>query len=86
MPKNGRPFRDDTWRERIQTLGEIELTGTQLRSIEILLKKTIPDLKSVEHYGKDGGAIQHEHNITDTDKAILARYEQDIINKYKKDK
>jgi hypothetical protein len=32
-------------------LGEVELSATQVRAIEILLKKTIPDLSSVEHSG-----------------------------------
>ena len=29
-------------------LGEVELSATQVRAIEILLKKTIPDLSAVE--------------------------------------
>lgn len=52
----------DEVRARIQTsqlvnrltdhaLGKIELTNTQVRSIEILLKKSIPDLQSVELTG-----------------------------------
>jgi hypothetical protein len=54
-------------RERIQTsqlvnrlqanaLGTIakELTPGQLKSIEILLKKTVPDLSSVAHTDPDG--------------------------------
>jgi hypothetical protein len=32
-------------------LGEIELSQTQIRAIEILLKKTLPDLSSVELTG-----------------------------------
>lgn len=49
---------DAKTRERIQTaqlvkrltdhaLGQIDLTNQQVRSIEILLKKTLPDLQSV---------------------------------------
>lgn len=48
----------DEWRHRIKTSmlvnrlqdnaeGKIDLTATQIKSIEILLKKTAPDLSSV---------------------------------------
>lgn len=84
MANNRKPIRDDTWRERIQTsmlikrlsdnaFGEIELTTSQLRSIEILLKKTVPDLKAIEHYGKDGGAIEVK-SISSTDQEIIDQY------------
>lgn len=33
-------------------LGEVEMTATQVRAAEILLKKIIPDLSSVEHSGE----------------------------------
>jgi hypothetical protein len=32
-------------------LGKIELSPTQVRSIEVLIKKTLPDLQSIEHTG-----------------------------------
>jgi len=49
-------------REKIQTsqlinrledhiLNDLELSGTQIKAIEILLKKTMPDLKQVEVTG-----------------------------------
>lgn len=38
-------------------MGEIELNPQQLKSIEILLKKSLPDLSSVEMSGPDGEAI-----------------------------
>ena len=38
--------------------GEVELTPAQVRSIEVLLKKAIPDLSAVTMSGPDGGAIQ----------------------------
>ena len=38
--------------------GEVELTPQQVRSIEILLKKAIPDLSAVELTGKDGEAVK----------------------------
>lgn len=53
---------DETWRERIQTgvlldrlskhgVGEIEMTATQIKAADILLRKVIPDLKAVELSG-----------------------------------
>ncbi|MFM0439277.1 hypothetical protein PQQ84_22650 [Paraburkholderia strydomiana] len=37
-----------------------ELAPTRLRAIEILLKKTLPDLSQTELTGADGGPIQIE--------------------------
>ena len=42
-------------------MGEIELGPTQVRAIEILLKKTVPDLSQVEGTNVDGS---HQLNIT----------------------
>jgi hypothetical protein len=39
-------------------LGKIELTQGQIKSIEILLRKSIPDLSATELTGANGGAIQ----------------------------
>ena len=33
-------------------LGEVEMTPTQIRAAEVLLKKAIPDLSAVEHSGE----------------------------------
>lgn len=41
-------------------LGVIELTNTQVRAIEILLKKTIPDLSSIEHKGDENNPMAHK--------------------------
>lgn len=38
--------------------GELELTATQLRAIEVLLKKCVADLSSIELSGADGGPFQ----------------------------
>lgn len=40
--------------KRLQShaMGELELTATQIRAAEIVLKKTMPDLKSTEHSGE----------------------------------
>ena len=39
--------------------GKVELSPTQVRAAEILLKKTIPDLSQVQGTGEDG-----EHEVT----------------------
>jgi hypothetical protein len=44
-------------------IGEVEMTQTQLRAAEILLKKTLPDLQSIEHTG----------DVTFTDASQLSR-------------
>lgn len=59
---------DDKTREKIQTtqlikrltnhaLGELELNQSQVRAIEILLKKTLPDLQSIEQTTKGEQSI-----------------------------
>ena len=38
-------------------LGELELSQTQIKAIEILLRKTLPDLSAVEHSGDDENPV-----------------------------
>ena len=38
-------------------LGKVEMTSTQIRAAQILLNKSLPDLRATEHSGVDGGAI-----------------------------
>lgn len=58
----------DTWRDKIRVgmiinhlrnhiLGRIEMSPTQLRAAEILLRKVAPDLQAVEHSGE----VQHSY-------------------------
>jgi hypothetical protein len=55
----------EEWRERIRTagilerlekaaMGEVDVTQTQLKAAEIVLRKTLPDLARTEVTGKDG--------------------------------
>jgi hypothetical protein len=55
----------EEWRERIRTagilerlekaaMGETEVTPTQLKAAEIVLRKTLPDLARTEVTGNDG--------------------------------
>jgi len=70
-----RPRHQDEVRTKIQTsqlvnvlqnhaLGkdETEMTQTRMKAIEILLRKTLPDLSATELTGADGEAI--EQNLT----------------------
>ena len=60
---------DDETRRRIQTsqlinrlenhvLSNTEMSSTQLRAAEVLLRKTLPDVSSVEMTGEDSGPIK----------------------------
>lgn len=84
MPSNNKPTRTEKWRENIKAsmlvnrlkqhaYGEVELTTSQIKAIEIILRKTIPDLKAIEHYGKDGGAIEFK-STSENDKAIIDQF------------
>lgn len=42
------------------SLTEDELTPTQMKAIEILLRKSVPDLTAVTLTGEDGGPVQFE--------------------------
>ena len=46
-----------------QALGKLELTQPRLKAIEILLRKSLPDLSAVEHSGPDGGAIEQKWTV-----------------------
>lgn len=50
-------------------LGEVELTPTQIKAIEILLKKTLPDLSAVEHSGDEDNPLN-----------IVGRIERAIVD------
>jgi len=63
---------DDKTREKIQTSqlinrltkfvnGDVELSPAQVRAIEVLLKKTLPDLQAISLEGTgENGALLHE--------------------------
>jgi hypothetical protein len=48
--------------QRLQkcALGELELTKEQIRAIEVLLKKTLPDLSSVELTGDADNPVKFQ--------------------------
>lgn len=41
-----------------------DLSATRIKAIEILLRKTLPDLKQVEVTGEDGGAVRVDNKFT----------------------
>ena len=44
-------------------MGEVEMTATQVRAAEILLKKLVPDLASVELTGNEDNPVAVSHAI-----------------------
>jgi len=77
MPKHIKknPSHAAKTREKIQTtqlinvltkhaLEDSDLSATRIKAIEILLRKTLPDLKQVEVTGEDGGAIKTDNKFT----------------------
>ena len=72
-------------RQRIQTsilinrlqdnaLGKLdpELTMGQIRSIEVLLKKTLPDLTAIRLTGAEGGPLESKVIVTFVDGGVVA--------------
>jgi len=54
--------------------GELELTMTQLRAAEILLRKALPDLSSIDYTGE----IRHRHVTELSDAELIAIAERGI--------
>lgn len=44
--------------------GKLDLTTQQIKAIEVVTRKFIPDLKSIELSGPEGGPMQTESDIT----------------------
>lgn len=79
-----RPFHTDEIRAKIQAsqlinrltnhaLGEIDLTPTQVRAIEILLKKSVPDLSAISLEGA-GDNGEHLHKIVREFQSVSASH------------
>jgi len=69
MPARMRKTHQDDVRAKIQTsqlinrltehaLGNVELSATQVRAIEVLIKKTLPDLSAVELTGDPENPVE----------------------------
>jgi hypothetical protein len=48
------------------------VSNTQMKAIEILLRKTLPDLSAVEHTGANGGPIEVRASKEQRDAAVSA--------------
>lgn len=73
----------DSWKEKIQTsmlinrlnnhiFDDLEISPTQMRAIEILLKKVAPDLKAVEVTGNEDSPLA----ITAIERVIVDPYKR----------
>jgi hypothetical protein len=65
-------------------LGKVEMSATQVSAALGLLRKTVPDLASVEHTGRDGGPIE-TRNVNEDDLARWLAFEttKKVIEKAK---
>jgi len=84
MPKKERKGTvGEMWRERIRAgkilaklmkhvEGEVEMSATQIRAAEILLKKVLPDLSSIEHKGN----VEHRHLTEYSDAELIGFLER----------
>lgn len=74
MAARKRSAHDAKTRERIQTTmlinrlqscaaGEVEMTSQQIKSAEILLRKAVPDLQSIEWDGRLDGDVNVNHTV-----------------------
>jgi len=44
---------------------KVEMTSAQVLAAKVIIGKSIPDLKAIEHTGTDGKSIVHEHRFVD---------------------
>ena len=61
----------DTWKDGIRVsmlmgrlyghaLGEVDMSGSQIKAAQVVLAKLVPDLNRVEHVGDGGGPVLNE--------------------------
>lgn len=43
--------------------GESDISASRMKAIEILLRKSLPDLSSIELTGEGGGPVQHSLKV-----------------------
>jgi hypothetical protein len=66
--RTNKPLHDDRTKERIRASqllnrltqfanGEIVMDSAQVQAARIVIGKILPDMKAVEHTGKDGGPL-----------------------------
>ena len=70
-----KPKHDENTKRRIQAsqllnrlylfaIGEVTMRSEQVMAAKIVIGKSIPDLKSIDHTGKDGDPIQHKATLS----------------------
>ena len=42
---------------------KVEMSSAQVLAAKVIIGKSIPDLKAIEHTGMDGKSIVHEHRL-----------------------
>jgi len=66
----------ETWKDRISATmilnrlvshveGNLELSPTQIKAADIILKKIVPDLARTELTGKDGGPMEQRYSMVE---------------------
>lgn len=61
----------DTWKDGIRVsmlmgrlyghaLGEVDMSGSQIKAAQVVLAKLVPDLNRAEHVGEGGGPVLNE--------------------------
>lgn len=61
----------DTWKDGIRVsmlmgrlyghaLGEVDMSGSQIKAAQVVLAKLVPDLNRAEHTGEGGGPVLQE--------------------------
>jgi len=66
--RKNKPNHDDQTKRRIQASqllnrlnsfanGAVEMSAAQVMAAKVVIGKSIPDLKAIEHTGKDGGPV-----------------------------
>lgn len=58
--------------------GEVQMDSTRVRSIEILLKKTLPDLQSIELTGDDDRPVSFKDDTDITSKLLKALTDEQL--------
>jgi capsule polysaccharide export protein KpsE/RkpR len=53
--------------------GEIDMTQSQVNAARIVISKSIPDLKAIEHTGEGGGSIKFELSLPFINQAMVDR-------------
>lgn len=73
--RTNKPLHDEATKRRIAATqlinrlilfasGKVKMSSAQVLAARVVIGKVIPDLKSIEHTGKDGGPIKHDASLS----------------------